>query len=453
MAAFEVAYTNERILPNSGMALVGAILQQGGFRERMNCLDVTGKRSGHQIKDGDLMSVYIALCCMGKTAFEAVHEMDDDPEFYNLALGVERIPSEAALRQRMDRIGESRREAILAANARLLVRNGAVPSALPDGYVPVDMDVTPFDNSGTKKEGVSRTYKGFDGYAPMMAYIGAEGYMVNTELRPGKQHCQNHTPEFLRRTIALSKSLTDKPLLFRLDSGNDAAENTGILPEEGCRFIIKRNLRKESKDEWLAQMKECCQDVTHPRDGKGVYIGSTWKDIVIKETPGAKQNVTLRAVYEITERTIDKYGQYLLSPDVEVNMFWSNLPLTDREIIALYHAHGESEQFHSELKSDMNMERLPSGRFETNALALELGMMAYNILRMIGQESLRGKDAPVKHQAFRRRLRTVIENLIMTASHVTAHARRMIIGMGCSNPWRRTFVRLFRTFVSPVFSC
>ncbi len=32
-------------------------------------------------------------------------------------------------------------------------------------------------------QGVSRTYKGFDVYAPMMAYIGTEGYAINFELR------------------------------------------------------------------------------------------------------------------------------------------------------------------------------------------------------------------------------------------------------------------------------
>lgn len=58
------------------------------------------------------------------------------------------------------------------------------------------MDVTPFDNSKTKKEGVSRTYKGFDGYAPIMAYLGTEGYLINAKLREGKQHCQCDTPAF-----------------------------------------------------------------------------------------------------------------------------------------------------------------------------------------------------------------------------------------------------------------
>ena len=151
MSIFEVGDSNERILANSGMALAGAILEQGGFREKMNRLDVTDKCSGHQIKDGDLMSAYISLCCMGKPDFEAVREMEDNPEFYELCLGVERLPSEAALRQRMDKIGESRREAILKANAETLRGNGAAPSSLSNGYIPVDMDVTPLDNSKTKK--------------------------------------------------------------------------------------------------------------------------------------------------------------------------------------------------------------------------------------------------------------------------------------------------------------
>ncbi len=37
------------------------------------------------------------------------------------------------------------------------------PTALDNGFVPVDIDVTPLDNSKSNKEGVSRTYKGFDG--------------------------------------------------------------------------------------------------------------------------------------------------------------------------------------------------------------------------------------------------------------------------------------------------
>ena len=387
-----VEFTNERIIPASGLAVVGALLGKSGFIKKLNRMDVTSNRSQHQIKNGDIVLTYLGMLCMGKPYFEAVHEMDDDKDFYK--------------------------------------------TALANGLVPVDIDVTPMDNSKSKKEGVSRTYKGGDGYAPMMAYIGTEGYAINFELREGKQHCQKGTVEFLQETIKLCHKLTDKPLLIRLDSGNDSIDNVAVLMDTGCFFIIKRNLRRESTDDWFEMAKQYFQNVNSPRDGKTVYIGSDWKTVTSKQF---NKEFTLRTGYEITERTIDKYGQFNLVPDVEVETWWTNLGDPDEEIIRLYHAHGECEQFHSEVKTDMDLERLPSGKFATNALILELGMIAYNILRMIGQGTI-GERAPrQKRNVKRRRLRTVISNLIMMAGHVTMHARQLIIGLGKSNVWRHIF--------------
>ena len=387
-----VEFTNERIIPASGLAVVGALLGKSGFIKKLNRMDVTSNRSQHQIKNGDIVLTYLGMLCMGKPYFEAVHEMDDDKDFYK--------------------------------------------TALANGLVPVDIDVTPMDNSKSKKEGVSRTYKGFDVYAPMMAYIGTEGYAINFELREGKQHCQKGTVEFLQETIKLCHKLTDKPLLIRLDSGNDSIDNVAVLMDTGCFFIIKRNLRRESTDDWFEMAKQYFQNVNSPRDGKTVYIGSDWKTVTSKQF---NKEFTLRTGYEITERTIDKYGQFNLVPDVEVETWWTNLGDPDEEIIRLYHAHGECEQFHSEVKTDMDLERLPSGKFATNALVLELGMIAYNILRMIGQGTIGGRAPRQKRDVKRRRLRTVISNLIMMAGHVTMHARQLIIGLGKSNVWRHIF--------------
>ena len=429
-----VEFTDERIIPASGLAVVGALLGKSDFAKKLNRMDVTKNRSQHQIKNGDIILTYIGMLCMGKPYFEAVHEMDDDKAFYQAALGITRsIPSEETLRQRMDDIGDSLRETILNENVELLISNKIQPTALPNGFVPVDIDVTPMDNSKSKKEGVSRTYKGFDGYAPMMAYLGTEGYAINFELREGKQHCQNGMVEFLLETIRLCKRLTDQPLLVRLDSGNDSIDNVAVLIDAGCYFIIKRNLRRESKDGWFDMAKQYCKNITTPREGKTVYVGSDWKDVHSKQV---EKEFTLRTGYEITERTVDKYGQILLIPEIEVETWWTNLGGTDDEIIKLYHAHGGCEQFHSEIKTDMDLERLPSGKFATNALVLELGLIAYNILRMIGQGTIGGRAPRRKRKVKRRRLHTVISNLIMMASHVTTHARQLVLGLGKSNVWR-----------------
>ena len=445
-----VELSNERLITPSGLTLVGAILGNSDLVNNVNNVSTTDRRSQPQIKNGDIILTYIGLLCQGKTAFESVREMEDDPEYYEMALGLVRgIPSAETLRLRMDEIGTSLREEILNANTNMFVHYGISPTPLPIGYVPVDIDVTPFDNSKTSKEGVSRTYKGYDGYAPIMAYIGKEGFLANAELRAGKQHCQNGTPEFLRETLTQCHKITEAPLLVRMDSGNDAAVNIGILLEDEAKFIIKRNPRRgETPEGWYEEVRDSCKDIRNPREGKTVYLGTSSKDITYKDSEGNSCKRSVSIVYEVIKRTIDKRGQILLAPDIELNTWWTNLDQHYDEIISLYHAHGESEQFHSEIKTDMDVERLPSGKFDTNALVLDLTILAYNILRMMGQESLKKDDArKTKETVKRRRLRTVIANLIQIAGHITQHSRRVVLALGRSNIWRHPFMRLYQRFV------
>ncbi len=83
-----VEYTNERILPASGLAVVGAILGKSDFTKRLN---------------------------------------------------------------RMDDIGDNLRSRIPDENIQMLLANKIQPSALSNGFVPVDIDVTPMDSSKSWK--------------------------------------------------------------------------------------------------------------------------------------------------------------------------------------------------------------------------------------------------------------------------------------------------------------
>ena len=439
--------TDKRIPSATGIGLVGDILDRAGFQEQFRNVGSENKRSRKQIDCGAVMTTFIGLLCMGKPDYDAIAEFQNDAAYYQTALHLTKgFPSSATLRQRMDEIGRTQREQLLRFNAHLLKSNHIKPTALKNGMIPLDMDVTPMDNSNTKKEGVSWTYKNYMGYAPMMAYIGKEGYLVNTELREGKQHWQSGTPDFLRQTMKLCLKITDKPILVRLDSGNDAAENIGIMLENGAYYVIKRNLRREDRTEWAENIKSWCKDISEPREGKKVYIGTTFKDIFYTTETGEQKSITNRIVYEMIERDSTPDGQMLLVPEIELNMFWTNLGDSDREIIQLYHAHGECEQFHSEIKTDMGVERLPSGKFDTNELVLELTMIAYNILRMLGQETINQGKAPSKRIVSRKRIRTVIQNIIHFAGQLTKHARQLILSISKSNAWADAFLGLVHRF-------
>ena len=154
-----------------------------------------------------------------------------------------------------------------------------------------------------------------------------------------------------------------------------------------------------------------------------------------------RQGVFERVVYEVVRRTISAEGQALLIPDIEVQTWWSNLAAAPEDVIRLYREHSTCEQFHAELKTDMDLERLPSGKFATNALVLLLAMMAYNALRLCGQTSLREarrlpaeKHVTFRKKADRRRLRTVILDLMYQAVAGSAMGAVSASASGVSTP-------------------
>jgi hypothetical protein len=111
------------------------------------------------------------------------------------------------------------------------------------------------------------------------------------------------------------------------------------------------------------------------------------------------------------------------------------------EVIALYCDHATHEQFHSEFKTDMDLERLPSGKFDTNYLVCQFAAVAMNLLRLIGQNTLNEPDAPVRHKARRRRIKTVMQELMFKAARMIHHAGRWVLGLGESDPAFAVFER------------
>ncbi len=277
MRKIEVVLDNERLITPSGLCMVGQAMGKCNLIKKASRMK-TDKRSQPQIKNGDILLTEIGMLTLGHTEFDYVNEFHTDEEYYKESLGiVYGIPSESTLRMRLDTIGQSMNTEILNGNIELFKACKVEPSALENGLVPLDIDVTPMDNSKSHKEGVSRTYKNFDGYAPIMAYIGTEGFGCNFELRNGSQHCQKKTTEFLIETISAAKQMTNQPLLVRMDSGNDSLENYTIMhwDDPKIKFLVKHNFRRENRDELVETLRKNCKNIRKPREGKKVYIGTT----------------------------------------------------------------------------------------------------------------------------------------------------------------------------------
>ena len=161
------------------------------------------------MKTSDMVKAMTGLLSLGKSDFEAIEPFRTD-RFFKEALGLSKVPSSAWMRQRFDAKARELRELTDELSARLLERTEA-PITPYKGYVRFEIDTFVMDNSATKKEDVGRTYQGVDGYCPIAAYLGNEGWNVGLELRAGTWHSANETEYFYERSLPRSNA-SSRPL-------------------------------------------------------------------------------------------------------------------------------------------------------------------------------------------------------------------------------------------------
>jgi len=439
----EIQDTTERIESTGGLLLAGKIIRRIGLTTLKHGIIGNGR---------DVIISIFGLLVQGRTKYEDMNLFRGN-EFFRNAFGLHSTYAVETIRLYLEKLAETK-EAIMRqlreCNARLL-KKAKLTSLWVNKkeYLPVDIDTSPMDNSKSKKEGVSRTYKEFDGYHPIFAYIGREGYMLDSELRPGSQHCQKGTPEFIQRLQEHLNSLKlKKRFLFRLDGGNDSVETIHSIlkkPDSGERtgyfLIIKRNRRRESPAEWLKIAQEEGK-ASMPREGKTVWTGVT-----AIHPPSEEWIPEVSCAFEVIERETDREGTPYLIPEIEVNTWWTNLDADAETVINLYHDHGTSEQFHSELKTDIGLERFPSGKMAVNELILTIAMVAFNVLRFIGQAAIKEREyLPYKTSVHRKRLGKVIRDVILIPGKLVFHAGKLIFRVSQYNPWLPVLKRLYFAF-------
>jgi Transposase DDE domain group 1 len=428
----------ETYTPAAGLALVGHCINQ--HTSLAKSARSIPKR--HGIPNIDLFRTYAGLLCLGKSDFEAAESMRADP-FFRQALGIKQSPSAPRLRQRFDEDASAIIPLIDAASVEFIGSVEAPITPLSTGHVALDIDVFPQDNSRTRKEAVSYTYKGYDGYAPIAAYLGNEGWCLSCELRPGSQHAQKEFGYTLERVLPRVRKLTTAPVLVRLDGAHDAECNRHQLRAAGLDYLIKWNPRQQDLERWLAEATERGAWVA-PREGKREALFSVERS---DELEGERH--PWRLLVRLIERTIDRKGQLLLTPEIEIEGWVTSLPQSDYDdatLIGLYRGHALCEQFHSEFKTDLDLQRLPSGKFDTNDLVMAFGAFVYNILRWMGLRALLGKQAPIRHPAKRRRLRTVMQELVYLAARLIRTGRQMTLRFSQHCPGYQAFRQLHAEF-------
>jgi hypothetical protein len=87
----------------------------------------------------------------------------------------------------------------------------------------------------------------------------------------------------------------------------------------------------------------------------------------------------------------------------------------------------------------MEVERLPSGKFEVNRIVLAVAMNAFNALRVLGQKAV----VEAGRKKFKRkRLGKVITDIICVAGKLVRHGRQLVLKIYEGDPIAPVFLRL-----------
>ena len=150
--------------------------------------------------------------------------------------------------------------------------------------------------------------------------------------------------------------VTSAPRLVVTDAGNDSAENITLFRSHSdTEFVVKRNPRDEARQPWLELAKEQTGEGNHETIDRGAraWYGETNLQLPGQQDLDKQDRITQRVVFRVIERFDDMHGQYLLGDQLFIDAYWTSLGWTPQQVHAFYEKRGTSEQYHSELKSDM----------------------------------------------------------------------------------------------------
>jgi hypothetical protein len=155
MPRFEVKQSrNLELTSHAGLGLIGQCFEAAQVEAVLDSRFPVSQG----MKTSDIAKSMTALLCLGKSDFEAIEPFRND-RYFKKALNLSKVPGSVWLRQRLDAVAGDLREYTDELSLRLLERTGA-PITADGAYVCLDIDTFVMDNSGTKKEDVSRTYQG-----------------------------------------------------------------------------------------------------------------------------------------------------------------------------------------------------------------------------------------------------------------------------------------------------
>lgn len=422
---WKVEKTARTVTSFAGLPLLSELAQHTGLTGDLDHIPGLWEREGRYRTSDYVLGLATTLIAGGE-GLDDTRLLREDPGIKELVLPAVPAPNSLGdFLRRFDHRGIHRLGGVNARQVRRHLSGGRLK------FLTLDVDSTLVESQ--KKE-ARKTYKGFEGYNPLLAWLAEPNLFLAGLFRPGNASPQSHILSLLKSCRRLLAQGTK--LRFRSDSAAYRLDVMEYCAKEDIEFSIGADLDPS--------VREAIEEIP---EKKWRLVVNDKESFLLAETihapGGANSRQPLPAFRLIVTKKLS--GQLELFKDpIKYRAIITNLPesLNDKQVLDHHNDRGCAEKAIGELKNGFGLDRLPCGQLLANAVFLQVCLIAYNLVQIFKQCALpRGwKKFGVKNLRFR---------LLCRAALVVSHARYLSLKLSESFPFFEVFEQARWAVINP----
>ncbi len=365
--------------------------------EKMLVVDDPVMHRDHPNSDVVIQKLYQHLA--GYHADDHADDLSEEP-LLTAILGKKRLASQPTISRFNEKANIATAKSLEHINEILQKR---VYMLKPQDQFVMDLDSSGFTAYGNQYGANFNSHYQEWGFRPLFCFDGLTGDCLKAELRAGNVYTSRQVVRFVGPLLKRYEAWVSNPLIvLRADSGFAVPELFKLVETKGHKYVIrlKANARLQSVAQSMADQvlnpERLHERQVHYREF--LYQATSWdraRRVVVKmERPA---------------------GQLFF----EFTFIVTNMELQPRNIVRFYCQRGHMENFIKEAKNGFACHKLSSTNFESNAVKLQLSMLAYNFNNWFRRLCLPEPMKPNRMETLRLKLIKIAGKLVRSARYWT----------------------------------
>lgn len=375
---YRIEQTKENLTKRAALPLLGDFIAAIGLEDEIN-QTFPRPGSGRGFSGFEYIRSLIFHFVDGGRYLEDIYDLKEDKGFCILTR-IKHIPTPDAIGDWLRRCGERGYEKYLTHYIDYTLKRYLKGNTNnKKGYI-LDVDSTLIESD---KGDAVMSYKGFRSYHPMLGYLSSnvnDPICSYVKFRQGNASAQVDILDAIKHTQELLKSCKKSLSYFRSDSAAYQAEIINYCEKEGIKYTITAD-HDSSVLETICTIPEESWRSYYDRAEEGIKTRSEYAETVhfMNNSDHSFRLIVIR-------KPIAQLPLFDWMPTYQYYCLISNIPKEEMDaqnVIWHHHARGNAERYIEDGKYGLNLRYVPCGQFHANLIYFLIGMLAYNIVKLM----------------------------------------------------------------------